>query len=219
MLNNQTPSTPVLIEDLGMQYPNETSKQKRRYGLFKCHCGKEFKANYYAVIKMNVGCGCFKIKHGQTNSNLYGVWEGIVQRTLNHNDKSYYKYGGRGITICNEWRNNFIAFYNWAMENGYQEGLTIDRIDNDGNYEPSNCRWADYFVQSANTRIIKSTNTSGYRGVSKHHKVDKWVAQIQINNKNKYLGYYDTKMEAAIIYDNYILENNLPHTRNFNTMT
>jgi len=209
----------VLVKDLGMRLAKITSTQTRRYGLFQCQCGAEYEAQIYAVLKHNTSCGCVKIKHGQTDSKLYGVWEEIIQRTTNIKNKSYTNYGERGIIICEEWKYDFISFYNWAILNGYKEGLSIDRINNDGNYEPSNCRWTNYFVQSANTRIIRFNNTSGYRGVSKHSRVNKWIAQISINNKNKYIGYYDTKLEAAIKYDEYIIENNLPHTRNFNTMT
>lgn len=213
----QTPS--ILIEDLGMRYAKPTSSQKKRYGLFKCQCGKTFEAQCHAVIKNNTGCGCLKTKHGQKNSKLYGVWEEIVQRTSNHKNKSYSKYGGRGIALCDEWRNDFILFHNWSMTNGYKEGLSIDRINNDDGYHPDNCRWTTCLVQSANTRRIRSNNTSGYRGVSKHSQINKWVAQIQIKYKNKHIGCYSTEIEAATAYDAYIMEYNLPHTRNFNTMT
>jgi hypothetical protein len=219
LITYKTQSPSVLIEDLGMQFANEKSKVKRRFGLFKCQCGKEFKANYDRVIRSGNGCGCLKIKHGQKDSKLYGVWEGIIQRTSNPKDKSYCKYGGRGIYMCDEWRNDFIAFHNWSILNGYTQGLSIDRIDNNDGYYPNNCRWATDLVQAANTRKIRSNNTSGFRGVVRHSKVSKWMAQIQIDNKHKYLGLFITAVEAAIAYDTYIIENNLPHTRNFNTMT
>ena len=77
------------------------------------------------------------------------------------NDKFYLDYGGRGIKVCDEWKDDFQAFYDWAMSNGYDESLTIDRIDNDGNYEPSNCRWVDMRTQANNTRRIHAITYMG----------------------------------------------------------
>ena len=118
-------------------------------------------------------------------------------------------YGGRGITICKEWL-DIQNFYNWAISNGYEEniGLSIDRIDNDGNYCPENCRWATQTIQVRNTRIPKN-NTSGYKGVSYDKKANKYKAQIKVNNKRIYLGLFPTAVEGAIAYNNYIIENNL----------
>lgn len=92
------------------------------------------------------------MKHKMSKTKLYKIWGSMKQRCLNMNDKGYKNYGGRGITVCDEWKNDFISFYQWSVNNGYQEGLTIDRINNNGNYEPSNCRWTDNFTQQSNTR-------------------------------------------------------------------
>lgn len=89
-------------------------------------------------------------KHGKNNTPLYHRWEGMIQRTTNMKDTNYSHYGARGIKVCTEWRNDFMAFYNWAMANGYQPNLSLDRINVYGNYEPSNCRWVDMKVQSNN---------------------------------------------------------------------
>jgi hypothetical protein len=94
------------------------------------------------------------VKHGLSNHRLYRILKGMIRRCYNVKDEAYIHYGGRGISICDEWlgENGFITFYNWAMANGYKEHLTIDRINNDGNYEPGNCRWTTMDVQLKNRR-------------------------------------------------------------------
>lgn len=89
--------------------------------------------------------------HGLRHTKIHSVWHDMKTRCYNKNCKSYKRYGERGITVCEEWRNDFKAFYDWAMANGYKEGLTIDRIDVNGNYEPKNCRFVTAKVQSRNT--------------------------------------------------------------------
>ena len=103
------------------------------------------------------------VKHGLYNTKLYHVFIGMKQRCFNQNNPSYPRYGGRGITICEEWLGDkgFNNFYKWSMENGYKEGLSIDRIDNDGNYEPSNCRWADNYTQLNNYSRNKNITFNG----------------------------------------------------------
>lgn len=92
------------------------------------------------------------IKHNKRHSKLYYVWVKMKQRCYKEYDKGYKWYGQRGIKMCDEWKKDFQSFYTWAIDNGYKEGLSIDRINNDGNYEPNNCRWVTMKTQLRNTR-------------------------------------------------------------------
>lgn len=91
-------------------------------------------------------------RHGATKTKLYSVWSQMIQRCTNPNHKRYSDWGGRGITVCDEWKNDFAVFNDWAKESGYSDGLTLDRIDNDKGYCPENCRWATIAEQNRNKR-------------------------------------------------------------------
>lgn len=216
------PPMPLLIKDLGMLLPTEASNKKRHYGLYKCFCGKTFRADMDNVKSNNtMSCGCYKQKlsvvlnttHGMTNHKIHGIWCDIIKRCTNKKRESYKNYGGRGITVCDRWLHSFENFRDDMLPT-WEEGLTIDRINNDGNYEPSNCRWVGRSTQSRNTRVLYSSNTSGYRGVSFHKALNKWVCGIRIDSKRKHLGYFNTALEAAKAYDTYVVENNLEHNIN-----
>lgn len=94
----------------------------------------------------------YNLQHGMSNNHLYRAWDSMKARCYRKTTGPYQRYGGRGITVCEEWRCNFIAFRDWALANGYAEGLSLDRIDPNGNYEPSNCRWVTMKAQQNNKR-------------------------------------------------------------------
>lgn len=90
--------------------------------------------------------------HGLRNTRLYVIWRAMKSRVYNKNHPAWKNYGGRDIVVCDEWRSDFMAFYAWAVDNGYRDDLTIDRIDNDGPYAPDNCRWATHQQQQEHKR-------------------------------------------------------------------
>ena len=201
-----------LVKDLGMLYPTETSKEKKRFGLYECICGKQFKAVVQNVKRGKTkGCGCLRESHGLWNHKLYIVWNNMIQRCTNPKRKEYKDYGARGIYVCDRWLdiNNFIE----DMYPSFEEGLSIDRKDNNKGYSKENCRWTTQAVQSRNTRKLQTNNTIGFRNVCKYGK--RYVARICINNKKHHIGYYNTAEEAAKAYDKYIIDNKLEHTMNF----
>ena len=132
-------------------------KHKHRHWkwLCRCECGKEKKVEQSDLTTgHSKGCkscqvGRIKTTHGWSQKRLYRIWKNIINRCENPKKTFYENYGGRGIKICSEWRKDFVAFKDWALANGYKNDLTIDRIDNDGDYKPENCQ---FLTRSENTR-------------------------------------------------------------------
>jgi len=127
-------------------------------GLFLClFCLREVE-KHLSAGKLAKSCGCasnkLKQKHNESHTKLYRVWDSMKRRILNSNHKAYKNYGGRGITICDEWL-EFIPFRDWSLNNGYQEGLEIDRENNDKGYCPENCRWVTRKENMRNMRTVK----------------------------------------------------------------
>lgn len=149
----------------------ENSRSNQTQWLCKCDCGNTVIVRSSSLINGHTkSCGCYsdevrkintdRTTHNKSHTRLYGIWTGMKARCYNPHVKIYKHYGGRGITICHEWR-DFNAFYNWAMSNGYADDLSIDRIDVNGDYSPDNCRWVDKITQMNNTTANKYYDFNG----------------------------------------------------------
>ena len=205
---------------VGMRFGRLTVVEKiesvRRRSRFRCicDCGNEHIVLGQSLLNGHVrSCGCLHLEksierikkynqsdgreeHGETKSRLYSIWEGIKTRCYRETNSFFKDYGGRGIAMCEEWKNSFIAFRDWSLSHGYDDALSIDRIDVDGDYCPENCRWADASTQARNKRILPR-NTSGITGVSFQKRTGKYVAYIGRGGKNIHLGSFSTLEEAS----------------------
>lgn len=168
----------------------DVSKSGKRLSLWecKCECGATVIVRASSLRSGNTkSCGCLRkelgrsnpvmvrAKHNATQSRLFRIWRGIKSRCFNPNTIEYERYGGRGITMSREWVDDFPAFQEWALNNGYSDTLTIDRIDNDGDYEPSNCRWSTNKEQQNNTRFNRLITYNGNT-----HTLKQWSELLNI---------------------------------------
>ncbi len=159
------------------------------YWLCRCDCGRFTVVRGAHLKDKHVrSCGCWnpRITHGMSNSRIYGIWEKMLQRCYNENSHAYFRYGGRGISVCKEWH-KFEPFFDWAVQNGYQKYLSIDRKNNDGNYEPSNCRWATPQQQANNTRKNRLITFEGRTQTMIQWAREKGIKQSTLSMRiNKY---------------------------------
>lgn len=148
-----------LVDLTGQQYGNltvikraENGANRKAQWVCRCVCGKVVTVRgEHLRSGATSSCGCSKnVKHGLSKTRLYTIWLGMIHRCCRPEDKSYSRYGARGITVCAAWKNDFLAFQSWALKNGYKDTLSIERMDNDGNYEPANCCWRDSKEQARN---------------------------------------------------------------------
>ena len=180
----------------------------------KCECGEERIVYPYKLINGNTkSCGCakkdrcrnmtekYRITHNGRNDRLYHIWRGMKQRCLNVSGKDYKNYGGRGISVCEEWANDYAAFKKWALENGYSDELSIDRINVDADYSPENCRWADAKTQMNNTRFNIFVEING-----ETKTVKQWCDYYKLNPQTIYsrihrgISPYDSIMKSPELY-------------------
>lgn len=146
----------------------QKEQDKPHYWVFRCDCGNEIVARKNAVTSGNTkrckecsyALAKLRTTHGFAGSRLYREWAGIIQRCENPKSTSWMRYGAVGVTVCDEWH-SFAPFMRWALQNGYSENLQIDRIDINGNYEPSNCRWVSMREQANNKKTTVFVQYNG----------------------------------------------------------
>lgn len=210
-----------IIKDLGMLPTKGSSDRVVRFAIFECD---KCKTQYTTAVsdakrKKSPYCkACSRIglakTHGYSKTRIYKLFTNLKQRCYNKKHKTYCEYGEMGITVCKEWKNSHENFIKWSYENGYNDSLTIDRIDSTKGYSPDNCRWVSLNVQNQNRRKPKN-NTSGYKGVSYKSSLSKFRTIINVNKKQKELMFSKCRLECAYAYDDYIVKNNLVHPTNF----
>lgn len=197
----------ILVEGRAPNYYSESDIDKKHpRSMWKCKCllcgTRKVMRGTHLTSGAIISCGCVgkqhlresKIKHGKSKTKLYQVWRDIKTRCLNPKVECYERYGGRGITICKEWENNFQAFYEWCTNNGYNENAEfmqcqIDRIDNNGPYAPWNCRFVTAKVNANNRRKAKLRDQTIYTVLSISATRYEWQSIIHTNE-------YRIKMRA-----------------------
>lgn len=196
------------IEIVGRSFRHSKAGKKINQFDLTCFCGKNFKRDVGDVNRQRVvSCGCVGLnkirqlgeaskKHGLSGSRQYDIWSNMLYRCNNHKYTHYENYGGRGISVCEEWK-SFENFWR-DMQEGYFDNLEIDRIDVNGNYCKENCRWVDSTIQNLNRRTF-SNNTTGYTGVYFSKEQNKYFTVLTFYGKKQFFGYFETIEEAVFI--------------------
>lgn len=169
-----------------------------------------------------VSCGCLAKAHkkqaakclGFSHTSLYPVWHNMVNRCTDPRNKKYSNYGGRGIGVCPEWLADFLVFRKWAMDQPYEKGLEIDRKDNDKGYGPDNCHFVPHVDNLHNTALLRSSNKSGFRGVSKRPYNFRATVASSFGPKLMKSG-FGTAEAAALARDVHCLKHDIPLPLNF----
>lgn len=191
----------------GMLTVNKFVRMAGHHSMWECECD----CGNNVIVRSNSmrrgltkSCGCLKksiladrnFRHGLSTHPLYRVWTSIRARCYRETETAFKYYGARGIGVCEEWRNSFDSFFEWA-EPRWEKGLSLDRINTNGDYEPDNCRFTTMGVQALNRRV-KRGNSSGITGVSWNKEQRKWAANGSAGGEKVFLGYYNTKSAAKV---------------------
>ena len=187
-----------------------TRKNFARYLVCKCVCGEIIEVHLSNLKKEYGGtrsCGCIG-KHYGTATRLHSIWSNMKQRCYNPNHTNYKHYGAIGVTVCDEWKDDFVSFRDWALKHGYQDALSIDRIAGALSYSPETCQWATQEMQTRNQRARENTS-SKYKGVCFFKRTQQWIAYVTVNGKRIHLGYFSDEIDAARARDAYIQKEGL----------
>ncbi len=169
----------------------------------RCTCGKEIEVQGSHLLHSGItSCGCARaprpITTDPSTRRLRQAWRHMISRCTDLCCRDYTRYGARGITVCSEWLATFDAFKSWALANGYSDSLTLDRIDNDGNYTPGNCRWATIAQQNLNTRRVRRVTAFG-----ETKALSEWAAdprcQVSYFTLRQRVVYLRWEFEAALL--------------------
>lgn len=179
----------------------------------KCECGLiKVVRQANLVTGRSKSCGCLQkessTSHGLCKHPLYTVWWNMKQRCYNPNSLNFEYWGGKGIVICVDWLNSFITFKEWAENNGYTKGLSLDRKDSTKEYCPDNCRWVSYTTQSRNKAKEKGVS-SKYIGVSYYN--NHYYSEVTVDKIKHKLGKFKVELDAAICRDSFIVTHGLEH--------
>lgn len=148
------------LEIAGVPFYLVINGKKQQYVVVFCECGRHFMIRARATRRQTACIHCGHARHGMSSTQVWRAWRSMRQRCEDINHGSYPRYGGRGISVCIEWQ-TFEPFRDWSIANGFSAGLSIDRINNDGNYEPSNCRWVDMKTQQNNRSTCRRISMLG----------------------------------------------------------